>query len=180
MISRRVLLAGFCAFFLSESESRRILLIGDSLAYGLTRPFKKKTKKIGIYGGAYGIGSTTTSQWARKTWLHWALKNHQPDTTLIVLGTNDSGSKRLKEAFPDNCQTIVEKIQRTGSLAVWITPPKIKLKTDFIYEGAVLSEADHVMDCRQLVIPMEKDRIHPSYRGNIQWIKEIFKMLVSD
>lgn len=161
---------------LSEGLRSKLLLIGDSLAFGISKHLKYALSKHQIVLLTNAIGGSSTHQWARKNWLINSLRKYEPNNVLVILGTNDSGVPSSRQQFPKNSKKIVDTCHKYGvENVVWATPPKIKINTNFIYEGMVY--ADVLLDYRNLVIGLERDLIHPTIKGHKIWASHIVKDL---
>lgn len=160
-------------------EPTTILLVGDSLAVGISRNLKKALAEHNTVLFTHAIGATNSKQWAIKGWLPAALKKWKPENVLVILGTNDSGIPASRKAFPDNAKRIVETCHKLGAeTVIWSTPPKISIHPDFIFNGAK-SCADVVIDYRSLKVKMApKDTIHPSQEGYKVWADNIVNDLI--
>jgi hypothetical protein len=97
-------------------KGRRVALVGDSLAVGLTGPLGKLVAAAGVPFKAEGHVGSTVAQWlATPSWGSW-VSSFSPTVTLVVLGTNDylnplpdlAAYRQLAAKFPG---------------AVWVAPP---------------------------------------------------------
>jgi lysophospholipase L1-like esterase len=169
-----VCLLSFCHSAKADEQPANILLIGDSLAYGLARPLAAEAKKHNAIVHSNAIGGTNTRQWAKlKPWLIHSLDKWHPQWVFVVLGTNDYGVPTWRKQFGEHAEIVVKKIHEHHAKVVWLTPPRIKINTNFIYFGATASDAESVFDYRTTDIPLWEDRIHPSFKGDQQWSEMI-------
>ncbi len=168
----------FLIFFLLANNAKadepiHVLLIGDSLAFGLARPITKEASKHNVVIHTYAMGGSSTREWANvRPWLKGALRRWHPKWVFVVLGTNDYFIPAWRKAFPQNAKKIVDKAHKHNANVIWLTPPRIDINTDFIYEGARQS-CDFVFDYRNVTVPLWADkhgpRVHPSIEGSTQW-----------
>lgn len=158
-------------------KDSKVLLIGDSLAYGLKTPLKKKAKAAEINFVVDARGGTTLHDWYEKGWAKIAIEKQHPSIVLISLGTNDSG---YKKKFAIRAKQFVDMIQDMDITVVWILPPKMPFSVEFVWKGVWETEATGILDSRCLDLPREKDRIHPTFKSYNKWADEIWNYLTTD
>jgi hypothetical protein len=104
-----------------KSGVKRIALIGDSYAVGLTAPMQALAASAGVPFQAQGVVSTTPSQWASGAAACGACGSwvpaFYPSATLVILGINDLGYSPSPPVAP--YQQIVRKFPNVA----WILPP---------------------------------------------------------
>jgi hypothetical protein len=168
------------------SQGVKVLLIGDSLAVGLTGPLRnligadfESIALKGMYTSAFtGGNANLTTQFKEAL-------SKKPNVVLVSLGANDSyaqdPSKQLiatKQAY----QTIVNKIKQSGADVYWIGPPPLHP-----YKGnnniepksqdavrSIISGADNYFASETLSFK-QSDGLHPDSYGD--WANAIFAWL---
>jgi len=105
----------------SKSGVKRVALIGDSYAVGLTGPMRALAKSAGVPFQAQGVVSTTPAQWASGAAAcgpcgNW-VSAFAPDVTLAMLGINDLGYSPAPPVAP------YRQIVRKFPNVVWVLPP---------------------------------------------------------
>jgi lysophospholipase L1-like esterase len=170
MNRRSFLLATLAAPWLRASELSGTLLVGDSLAFMLSSSLKVAGKRFGQEVRTRARGGTTTAQWLQRGWFKEAL-DLGPETVLISLGTNDWE----RDKFPERVYRLVELAHDRKIEVVWLIPPKKKAK--FIREVVEKSGADFRHDASVLDIPVEKDGVHPTFKGLEVWANDLASFL---
>ncbi len=99
----------------------KVLLVGDSLALGLTAPLTAEAHRYGIELKGDGRTSTTAVQWVTGGWLAKDIAGFDPTLTLISLGTNDATGDL--ESFATNVRTLADQATSKGGAVAWIGPP---------------------------------------------------------
>jgi lysophospholipase L1-like esterase len=150
-----------------------ILLIGDSLAVGLTKAFERESGLQHFSFNSYSIGGTNTRQWANNSWIDKATEKSVPEWAFVVLGTNDAAAPSWKKDFPENAARVVDRLNEKYISVAWITPPKIRINTDFIADGASKAHPEILLDFRSFEFEMMKDHIHLTSNGYIRWCNSI-------
>jgi hypothetical protein len=106
---------------LTSKKPRRIALIGDSLAVGLTGPLGSLAAAAGVPFQGQGVVSTTPAQWTSGAAAcgpcgNW-VAGFSPSATLCVLGTNDIGYSPSPPVAP------YQAIARKFPNVIWVMPP---------------------------------------------------------
>lgn len=104
----------------------KVLLAGDSLAYGLTAPLKAEASKYGIDLVGDGRTGTTAKQWVTGGWLAHDIDADAPNITLISLGTNDATGNL--SGFGADVSTLIDQATSKGGVVAWIGPPSFAAK----------------------------------------------------
>lgn len=99
----------------------KVLLVGDSLALGLTAPLAAEAQRYGIELKGDGRTSTTAQQWVTGGWLAKDVADFSPTITLISLGTNDATGDLA--SWAGNIQTLIDQATNKGGAVAWIGPP---------------------------------------------------------
>jgi hypothetical protein len=156
-----------------------VLLIGDSLAVGMTSSFKSLATASGFVPSAQAVSGTAISYWSPK--IAGILQQYSPALTVVSLGTNDS-------VFSDPTSesgalaSLVQAIQTSGSALVWIGPPTMPAKNTLgvpmqIDKVAAMIQAQSPLyfDSRALTIPRGGDGIHPASGADYAaWMQQVW------
>lgn len=167
------------------SAEEKVLLIGDSLAVGLSPHLRKLAKndnnpsvngsllpnKVRQYVSD-SRGGTRLDQWLQHGWAKATLKRHKPTLILVSLGTNDAFKK---DTWGERARMLVDLAHANNSKIVWIIPPPMPFNRNFVWEGAVNSGADGIFDSRCLNLRRHPDKVHVG--DNERWAKEIWKFI---
>lgn len=172
----------------------RVLLIGDSLAVGLTVPLRALAKEQGIAFQGIGVVGTRIDQWAHSPELGQALQSFQPTVVLISLGTNDAymmGPPDVGTRQAPSMEKLLTQIEASGPRAiVWILPPKLPTKAISLASVLTLIEAQHAIDLPKhlrprvsifpsgrLTLARGPDEIHPVASGYAAWAGALWQWL---
>ncbi len=151
----------------TASRTRRIALIGDSLALGLGPLLAAKAKAAGVPFQFEGHVGTTPLQWATSNGCgqcgSW-LQSFQPSTTLVVLGTNDLGMVTPVVSY---YTTIRDRVLATGSQVIWVEPPIMPKHPLTAVRQTIESLGVPVIP--GVAVPIGPDGIHPTPPGYMQW-----------
>ena len=115
------LLGALTLGYLLWPKGKRVALIGDSYAVGLTGPLGALAKTSGVPFQGQGVISTTPSQWASGAAAcapcgNW-VAGFGATTTIVSLGINDLGYSPRPPVAP------YQKIARSFPGVVWLLPP---------------------------------------------------------
>lgn len=172
----------------------RVLLIGDSLAVGLTVPLRALAKEQGIAFQGIGVVGTRIDQWAKSEALLQALKTFQPTVVLVSLGTNDAYMMSPPDVGTRQkpyMEELLTKIEAASPRAiVWITPPTLPPKAVSLASVLTLIEAQHAIDLpkhlrprvslfqsARLTLARGPDEIHPVASGYAAWAGALWQWL---
>lgn len=163
----------------SESD---ILLVGDSLAVGLSTQFHKLAKQSGYKPHTHAIVGSTTNQWIKL--LKSDLKKIEPKLVIVSLGTNDSTMSPEWFNIHQNIFSELTKIViDSGVKIIWIMPPSLQNK-NFKSQNLVIDlikKTDSMQfDSTQLEIPRSKDKVHPTIKGYQLWMDSIWWWLADN
>lgn len=173
MNRRTFLLTTLASPWLRASDPPRTLLVGDSLAFMLSPALKAAGKRFGQVVATQARGGTTTAQWLKEGWFKKALAS-RPETVLVSLGTNDW----QWDMFPERVGRLVQLAHDRKVEVVWLISP-VKRKAKRIRPVIEQSASDFRHDASVLDLEMEKDRIHPTYRGIKVWADALASFLWS-
>lgn len=181
----------------------RLMLVGDSLAVGLTAPLGALCQDNGIPFQAIAIVGTRIDQWAQSQPLTDALAAFQPTIVLISLGTNDAymqpspgqdiGARQAP--YMDQLLSKIEQYVHTTDYGlgpraiVWISPPTLPPAAVSLPSVMNLIESEHQIafpkikprvaffPTQSLDLPRGPDGIHPVARGYALWAGKIWQWL---
>lgn len=179
----------FLSFFLSlpgqNSQPQKIekgssiLLVGDSLAFGLAPQFVKLSRENKYASHTHCIGGTNTMQWSQK--IQEDLTSFKPKLVLVSLGTNESGFwGQFIIDHPEIYLKFVSKIRKSGARLVWIGPPALpmdKLPQQNKVRELIKMAADTYYDSESLSIQRASDQIHSTSDGYKDWMNHIWSWM---
>ena len=156
------------------ASGSRLVLIGDSLAEGLSVPLGELAKEAGVVFSSDSVSGSTITTWARRAELDKDL-DPVPELVLVSLGTNDL---RLKDVSPEEplLHQLLARITDSGAAVLWIAPPSMP----FADNGtrALLSRAGaDVFSSEPLDIARGPDGVHPTAMGYAGWAAAIWRVI---
>lgn len=153
----------------------RVLLVGDSMAQGLTAPMKEQSTTA---FSALAKPGTRIDQWLSSAQLKSTLASYKPTLVIIVLGTNDAYSNANQAQWID---PFVAKLRAAGADVVWVGPPSLPnpysgmpVHTGFLQTLA--QKAPRYFHSETLSLP-RADTLHPTQAGFQTWAKAIWATL---
>lgn len=152
----------------------RIMLIGDSLAVGLTSPVKALATQSGCDFFALAKSGTMMPYWTGNESVAGAIQTFSPTLILVSLGTNDSKGNHTDEQLAAHVAALREFLSVTGAAIVWILPPQLPFPERV--SKHVLAAGIASFPSSTLPIP-QGDGIHPTARGYAGWAEHIFAYL---
>lgn len=158
---------------------KRIFLLGDSLAVGLSRPLSALAKDNNVAFESMAIQGTRLDQWANNETLFAAIQKFKPDLILVSLGTNDEYMQLDGGAVQGpHLRTLLSKLRRFAPV-VWIGPPKLpKAGTNGVIPLIVSNiPSSHYFPSHELEIPRAPDKLHPTTSGYAGWAGKIWEWL---
>jgi len=157
---------------LIQGAGKRVLLVGDSLAVGLNKPFSTGAQARGFSSQVHAKISTTMSHWLGSGNLPGIVAAFRPDLVLICLGTNDSKANFKDAQLADYIQRILATSSSGGAKVGWILPPKLP----FVDRVGPIVRATGTpsFESSGLDIP-QMDKIHPSGAGSAMWSDAIWR-----
>ena len=160
---------------------KKILLIGDSLAVGMTKSFGSLAAAAGIPFAASAEVGTRADQWTSR--VVPLLAQHRPDLVMVSLGTNDSALADPARNL-SAMQLIVATVENAGADVLWIEPPTLPQK----YGASTLQESVvrdmirglgvRTFDSSTLTIPRGGDHLHPTPAGYASWANAVWPYVV--
>lgn len=163
-------------------EGSSVVLIGDSLAVGMSSTFEELAKNNGYSPTTHAALGTRVDQWNKK--IVTILELHHPKLVLISLGTNEilMGSPWIRQHSADY-KSLVTTIESFGCKAVWISPPNLD-EAIFLHAAesrfAILNASSFVFDSQKIAIPRAKDGVHSSPGGYKTWMNAVWKWLADE
>ena len=168
----------------SKVPRSSVLLVGDSLAVGLTKPLGDLARAEDLGFHAEAIGGTRIDQWAPK--VEGLIAKYQPSTLLVCLGTNDAFSTVTASKRRDT-QRLVDAARSKGIEVIWILPPTLPPTQSGPF-GVVRNQDDQVrefiaatgvptIDSRTFSFERSPDKIHATARGYRTWAELIWRSL---
>lgn len=161
-----------------SKKQPRMVLVGDSLCQGAARPFLALSKKNGVSLSINCLHGTRIDYWSSR--IEKVLNASRPQTTIISLGTNDSGLKN-PEIQRHHVKKIIMVAKRYDTKILWLIPQKLPEKfkgqagiRKILFEELKESEifvSDH------LNLEMIKDKIHMTGKGYDDWATAFSKRL---
>lgn len=176
----------------------RILLIGDSLAVGLTTPLGALAKDKGLAFMGLATVGTRIDQWAQSQPLKDALESFKPTIVLISLGTNDAYmlpppdvGQRQAPYLDELLRVIASGFTRSEDYGmgpraiVWIAPPTLPQAAVSLGPVRALIEAQATLLNRRVALfPSERltlargpDGIHPVVSAYAAWAGALWQWL---
>jgi len=159
-------------------ENTRLLLVGDSMAVGLTHYLRLLADEEGIEDYmALATSGTRIDQWARSGELERALEAFEPTLILVSLGTNDAhlGPGAADRQAP-YLEELLDMLEESGATVVWIGPPELPFEDTEIRE-LLEDEAPRYFDSLDYDIPRGPDDLHPTASGYAGWAGAIWQWL---
>lgn len=152
------------------------MLIGDSLAVGMSDEFKKLSTSAGYVPRTHAVGGTNALQW--KNWIGKDLETHRPTLVLISLGTNDAAGYDVVKKSGVFFE-LVKIIEKSGAYVAWIGPPAIKKQRIPRIEEtrSIIKEAAPIYFASENVKLHLGDGIHTDPSGYRTWIREVWQCL---
>lgn len=173
----------------SLKASDRVLLIGDSLAVGLTVPFGSLARDHGIAFQPLATVGTRIDQWASSAELAQALATFKPTVIIVSLGTNDAYMKgppdpgQRQAPYLDKLLALLE--QAAPRAIVWLQPPTLPPAAPSIASIRALVDTARrrtrtpvfVFQSQRLTLPRGPDGIHPVASGYAHWAGALWQWL---
>ena len=151
----------------------KILLVGDSLAVGLTARMKTLAEAAGYGFASQAIVGTRSDQWAPK--MDALLAQETPGLVLISLGTNDATTNK-PEAQAPYFASIAASVSAGGGRLIWIGMPTLpaRIAGQDVVRAIVDGVGPEVIDSRAMSFYRASDEIHSSPQGYASWADQIW------
>jgi len=163
-------------------ENSRVLVIGDSLARGMTPHFRTLADETGIPLLSIAVPGTRVNQWADSAELGAQLINFDPTHVFISLGTNDAYTNFDPEDVGADVEDLVDTINETNAHVIWIGAPTLPefsagapLHEDIL--DTIRATAPNYFDSTDLIIPRGPDNLHPTAAGYAGWAGALWNWL---
>ena len=162
-------------------DDTRLLLIGDSLAQGLSPHLKELATDERIPHLGAGVSGSRVDQWIDSQWLASALDEFGPTLVLISLGTNDAYSNFSPEQVVEHVRSLLARIPEDVEV-VWVGVPGLpgsysgRSPNVDMLEG-IEDEAPYYYESHELEIPRGPDALHPTARGYAGWAGDLWDWL---
>jgi len=162
-----------------KTERPKVILLGDSLAQGMSHEFQKIAKKNGYSPVILAKGGTWCNYWSGS--IERIVTKHHPQIVIVSLGTNDSTSSK-PEPQRLHIKKIREKVVDSGAKLLWLTPPQLPKRFKSKDEiRSILSEEippEETFTGDDLQLEKEKDKIHMTVEGYKKWITSTWNIAV--
>ena len=172
-------LVGIMALSRADAPSpQRVLLVGDSLAIGMSDEFRVLARHSGMDGRVEAKTGSRIDQWVR--WLPAQLAHHRPSLVIVCLGTNDMMLADGTRRNPDLVTILTREVEQIHAKIMWVGPPKFpngRLPYEQDIRAILQQKAPNLYDSRALDLPGGGDGVHLSPQGYKQWIDAIWRKL---
>lgn len=163
-------------------DNSRVLLIGDSLANGMTPHFQTLAEESEIPLISIAQTGTRIDQWADSSELASSLIDFDPTHVFVSLGTNDAYTDLAPEDVAEDVRALVELIEETEAHVIWIGAPQLPeiVNGREINENILDTIADNApnyFDSTDLNIPRGPDNLHPTVAGYAGWAGALWNWL---
>ena len=155
-----------------QGAGKRILLVGDSLAVGMSKPFLASAQAQGHVAQVNAKVSTTMSHWLGQGGLAGIVAAFQPDVVLVCLGTNDSKTNYTDAQLTEHVQRILATAGATGAKVGWILPPRLPFPDRV--GPIVRATGGPAFESATLDGLQQADGIHPSGAGFAKWNEAVW------
>lgn len=154
-----------------DTTKQNILLLGDSMVEGLSRPFADYCAANGHEYNSVCWYSSTSKTWAKTDTLAYFLNKFNPTMVLVSLGGNEQFVRDLddRERY---VKKIIDVIGPDRKL-VWIGTPSWKDDTGINEINRRNAGDDRYFNSKRLNISRAKDHIHPTSAGSVAWMDSI-------
>lgn len=153
-----------------DTNSQRILFIGDSMAEGLVRRMSDYAQENGHFLSRVIWYNSTTTLWASSDTLQYFIHKYHPTFIMACIGGNEQFVKDLHAR--EEC---IHKIIGTFGDApfIWIGVPSWKGDTGFNSMVQKCVGENRFFDSRRLALRRGSDRIHPTFGAASLWMDSI-------
>jgi lysophospholipase L1-like esterase len=160
------------------AKGSKILLIGDSLAVGLTPRMKARAEASGYSFFSSAVGGSRTDQWSPK--MDALLAKEAPGLVLVSLGTNDATSS-YPAGQASYIGDIVASTARSGADLVWIGMPTLpaRIGGQAVIRALIAQMSPEVIDSRSMSFDRASDEVHSSPQGYSSWADQIWAEMLA-
>lgn len=153
----------------------RIMLVGDSLAAGLSSHMTRRARSSGYSLTSVAESGTTARYWTRR--LAKEVDVRRPHLVIISLGTNDAlHAGKSDKIDPEWFEDVVNAARSRGAVVVWLLPPMDASVTARIREVHDIIQSLDV-DTFQTPNLETFDGIHPTGAGYARWTAAVWLWL---
>lgn len=162
----------------------RVLLAGDSLAAGLTKPMGELAKQAGIAFKGHGVVGSRIDEWDSK-YLEPELGesgtlSFAPTVVVLSLGTNDMKMFDPSKQQKARVQSVIDKVRAAGARVVWIIPPTMPFDDKGVRAMLEAAGADMVIHAERLELARAPDQIHMTPSGYGVFAKHVWDCLTGN
>lgn len=160
-----------------DTTPQNILLFGESMVEGLSRPFADYCTSNGHQFNSVCWYSSTTKHWAKTDTLRYFLNKFNPTYVLISVGGNEQFVKDLdvREKYIRQMLKVLE-----GRKVVWIGTPAWKKDTGINELTQKIVGKDRYFDSRNLKLDRRSDHAHPTPKAACVWMDSIAAWISGD
>lgn len=144
--------------------SDRVLLIGDSLAFGLKKPMQDLAQASGIEFKGRGVVGSRIDEWDNK-YLAEELAGYSPTVAIVSLGTNDMKMFNPSEQQREHLASLLQKLRAAGARVAWIVPPTMPFGDKGVRQMIADAAPDLVIRADLLTLTRAEDKIHMTPSG---------------
>ena len=174
-----------------SDQSERVLLMGDSQAFGLNYVMPKLAKKDHVEFITVSISGSSVIMWAQPKTTGWditdkwnQINQFKPTTILVSLGSNDSYyGPNIAMIDQPHMFVLLSLLKNTGAQnIIWIGPPKLARASAGLeaFSNLVISTGIEYYDSRLIDIDMEPDQLHTTGKGRKKWANWIWNKLTNE
>lgn len=156
----------------------RVLLIGDSLGVGLSKPMAALAAASGnAFQGSGPVTGTRIDQWDGKL-LDPELA-FGPTVAVISLGTNDMKMLDPVKSQSGHVASLIQKLRDAGARVAWVLPPPMPFPDKGVREMIAAAGPDLVVHAEVLDLPRAGDQIHMTPQGYQQFADAVWGCLTT-
>lgn len=159
-----------------DTLPKRILLLGDSMVEGLSKPFGKYATRNGHSLTSVIWYSSSSKTWALTDTLEYFIRKYSPDFIMVSLGGNEMFVNDL-----DKRRKYVSSIVRRMSDIpfIWIGPPNWKEDTGINnIVGSIVGDSRFFLS-KNLEFERGKDGRHPTPASSCVWADTISSWIMN-
>lgn len=160
----------------ADTVPKRILLLGDSMVEGLSKPFGRYAAMNGHDLTSVVWYSSSSRTWAMTDTLEFFIKKYRPDFIMISLGGNELFVRDLN----DRQKYVSDIVARISDIPfIWIGPPNWKEDTGIngIVRNAVGEK--RFFESRRLSFERGADGRHPTPESSCMWADTISSWIMN-
>lgn len=151
---------------------KSVLIFGDSMTILVANRLAQYGKKNGYSVHSITWDSSSSVTWSQCDTLDNFIRRYRPDLIMITLGSNELFLKNFNSRRPD-VERLLAKIGNIPFL--WISPPNWKEDKGYNAFMKSILPPGTFFNSNNLVLPRQKDHIHPTREGGVTWTDSIMK-----